>query len=59
MRPRLVNPFRVGVDGSVRVVREKFRRLRQYVRNHPEVGRAAGLVIETGRATPRRYKREA
>lgn len=45
----IVNPFRVGIDGNAAVCREKYRRLRWYVKRHPEVGIVAGLVASPSR----------
>lgn len=43
---RIINPFRIGVDGDAATCRKKFERLKWYVRLHPEVARAAGLVVD-------------
>lgn len=50
--PRIRNPFRVGPDGSRRVVREKYDRLVRYMGRHPETARACGLLPPP--AAPRR-----
>lgn len=41
----VLNPFRVGIDGNAKVCREKYRRLRWYLKRHPEVGTVAGLYV--------------
>ena len=51
--PRIRNPFRVGTDGSRRVVREKYDRLKRYMGRHPDVARTCGLLLP---AAPRRER---
>jgi len=53
--PRIQNPFRVGPDGSRRVVREKYDRLVRYMGRHPDVARTCGLLPPPkGKRTARR-----
>jgi hypothetical protein len=49
----ILNPFRVGIDGTAAVCREKYRRLRRYVKRHPEVGTFAGLILNTRKGSPK------